>query len=153
MERSWWNFSKLCLGMVVLVVLATGLEAQQCSTKTTAGRYKVLCDGFLTPGPNAPLLPAKELATVNANQNGTFTSDNGKISFGGTIVVQTVTGTEQLNSDCTGSITFSQTINGQPAPPLHIDFVVSENGDKIDGLALDSGTVFSCRLTRLRDGN
>ena len=153
MERRRLNFSKLCLGMLALAVFATGLEAQQCSTKTTVGRYKVVCDGFLTPGPNAPLLPAKELGTVNADQNGTFTSTDGKISLGGTIVTQTVTGTETLNTDCTGSIAFSQTINGQPAPPLHIDFVVSDNGNKIEGLAVDPGTVFSCRLTRLSNDN
>lgn len=147
------NFSRFCFGILALALLATRLEAQQCSTKTTVGRYKVVCDGFLTPGPNAPLLPAKELGTVNADQNGTFTSTDGKISLGGTIVTQTVTGTETLNTDCTGSIAFSQTINGQPAPPLHIDFVVSDNGNKIEGLAVDPGTVFSCRLTRLSNDN
>ena len=38
--------------------------AHGCSTKTTVGRYFVICNGFLSPGPNAPLLPAKLLGTL-----------------------------------------------------------------------------------------
>ena len=39
------------------------LQAQVCSTATTAGKYFVVCDGYLTPAPNAPLVPARLLAT------------------------------------------------------------------------------------------
>ena len=65
------------------------------------------------------------------------------------IVTQTVSGTEQINPDCTGTITYSQTINSQPGPPINITFVVSENGDKIDGLVTDPGATFACKLTRI----
>src|SRR5258708_33888490 len=47
--------------------------AHGCSAKTTVGRYFVICNGFLSPGPNAPLLPAKLLGTLNAEANVTFT--------------------------------------------------------------------------------
>jgi len=131
-------------------MFTAALQAQTCSTRTTSGRYAVVCDGYLTPDPNSPMVPAKELATVTADENGNFQSNDGKISLGGTIVSQTVTGTEVLNPDCTGSITFTQTIDGQPAPPLSIVFVAKRHGAEIDGLAVDPGTVFSCRLTRIR---
>jgi hypothetical protein len=87
---------------------------------------------------------------VTVDENGTFKSINGTISLGGVILNQTVVGTPVLNSDCTGTITYTQTINGQPAPPLNIAFVVSHGGDKIDGLSVDAGSVFSCHLTRLK---
>src|SRR6267154_2409243 len=65
-----------------------------CSAKTTVGKYVVICNGFLSPGLNAPLLPAKLLATI-----------------------------------------------------------VSEDGDRIDGLVVDPGTVFSCELRRTSKGD
>jgi hypothetical protein len=132
-----------------VLISATPAGAQQCSRKTTVGRYLVVCDGYLSTGQNVPLAPAKELATATADENGTFKSSDGKISLGGAILDLTVVGTEVVNSDCTGTITYTQTINGQPAPPVDIAFVVSKGGDKIDGLSVDAGSVFSCHLTRL----
>ncbi len=138
----------ITLGTLLLLVLAaSSLQAQQCSTRTTAGRYLVRCDGFLTPGPNAPELPAKTLAIATADQNGNFTG-TGTVSVGGVTVTQTLTGTEQINPDCTGTLTYSQTINWQPGPPINITFVVSEGGDQIDGLVTDAGNTFACKLTR-----
>jgi len=67
---------------------------------------------------------------------------------GGPPLTQTVVGTENLNSDCTGTITYDQKINGQQGPPLDITFFVSDEGDRIDGLVVDPGTVFSCELHR-----
>lgn len=139
------------LALVALILgLAAQAFAQQCSTRTTAGKYAVVCDGFLSPAPGAPLLPAKQLTTATADRYGNFTG-TGTISIGGTILQQTAAGTEQLNPDCTGTITFQTTINGHPGPPLDITFFVSQNGDTIDGLIVDPGTVFACKLTRTKD--
>ncbi len=108
----------------------------------------VACSGYLSPVPNGPLVPAKILGTATADDNGTF-NGSATASIGGGIVKQTVQGTEQLNADCTGAITYTQTFNGQPGPPLDITFVVSEQGDRIDGLVTDGGAVLSCELRRL----
>ena len=137
-------------GLFVALSAAQAKDQDKCSTRTTTGKYVVVCDGFLAPAPNAPLVPAKELAVSVADRSGTFTGV-GTISVGGTILQQTVKGTEQLNPDCTGSITYQQTINGQQGPPLDITFVVSQDGDIIDGLVTDPGAVFACRLTRTKD--
>lgn len=126
-----------------------GLRAQSCSTLTTVGRYLYTCDGYLSPSANAPLAPARILGTVTADDNGTFTG-GGTISLGGpATLTQGLIGTERLNRDCTGTITYTQTINGQPAPPLDITFIVSEHGDRIDGLPTVPGAVLSCSLRRL----
>ncbi|MBZ5656055.1 MAG: hypothetical protein LAO56_12355 [Acidobacteriia bacterium] len=92
-------------------------------------------------------MPAKTLATATADKNGNF-NGSGTVSVGGVTVTQTVSGTEQINADCTGTITYAQTINGQPGPPINIAFVVSEGGDQIDGLVTDAGSTFACKLTR-----
>lgn len=94
-------------------------------------------------------MPAKTLAIATADNSGNF-NGSGTVSVGGVTVTQTLTGTEQINSDCTGTITYSQTINGQPGPPINISFVVSEGGDQIDGLVTDAGNTFSCKLTKTR---
>jgi hypothetical protein len=134
--------------LVVLSAIAAAQEPKACTTHTTAGRYVVTCSGYISPAANAPLLPAALLATTNADQEGTF-SGSGDISIGGTIVKQTVIGTEKLSSDCTGSITYHTTVNGNPAPDIHFDFVVGDKGQKIYGISTDPGTVLSCTLTKI----
>ncbi|MGD0868296.1 MAG: hypothetical protein ABSB88_02000 [Bryobacteraceae bacterium] len=132
----------------VFLLLANGLQAQQCSPNTTAGGYVVACSGYLSPVPNGPLVPTKILGIAFADNRGTFKGST-TASIGGGIVKQTVNGTEQINVDCTGTITYAQTLNGQPGPPLDITFVVSNQGNRIDGLVTDSGAVLSCELRRI----
>jgi len=138
-------------GLLVLGLLLTGAAAgaQQCTARTTVGRYLVVCDGFLMPVPNSPLVPAKELATVVSGSSGTFKSTDGILTLGGIILHSTAIGTGVTKPDCTGTITYQQTINGQAAPDLHIAYVISKNGDAIDGIDTDPGAVFSCHLTRI----
>jgi len=145
------NFKRaviVAMGLSFVVLACSGLFAQSCSTRTTVGRYVVTCDGFLTPGPNAPLVPAKILATATADTNGTF-SGPGTISLGGTVIPMSVVGTEQINRDCTGTISYNLTLGGQPGPPLDIAFVVSDGGLTINGLVTDQGAVFGCTLKRM----
>jgi hypothetical protein len=150
---------KLGIGILFLFVIALFLFAARArstaspqdnrfTTESTAGRYTVICNGYLSPGPNAPLLPAKLLGTVTADDGGTFTGSSTVMIGGGPPHTQTVTGTEQLNPDGSGTITYDQKIDNQQGPPLDITFIVSEKGDRIDGLATDPGTVFSCELRR-----
>jgi hypothetical protein len=133
-------------------------SGQAITTKTTAGTYSVICDGYLTfpnpfpPTSNPPSLqfaPAKLLGTATGDTSGHFTGST-TLSVGGfAVVTQTVSGTETLNPDGTGTITYSTSIDGNPGPPLNISFVVSEHGDRLDGLATDPGTVFACVLRRI----
>ena len=85
---------------------------------------------------------------MTADNGGTFTGSSTVMIGGGPPHTQTVTGTEQLNPDGTGTITYDQKIDNQQAPLLDITFIVSEKGDRIDGLVVDPGTVFSCELRR-----
>jgi hypothetical protein len=130
-----------------------GPQDHRFTTESTAGRYIVVCNGYLSPGPNAPLLPAKLLGTVTADNGGTFTGSSTVMIGGGPPHTQTVTGTEQLNPDGIGTITYDQKIDNQQGPPLDITFIVSEKGDRIDGLATDPGTVLSCELHRTPKGD
>jgi hypothetical protein len=140
--------SLLVAGLCLLFSKSSTLTAADfCSTSTTVGKYLVVCDGYLTPGPNAPLTPAKVLSVGSSNFAGEINA-TGTVNIGGQVVTQQVTGTEKVNSDCTGSVTYSQTINGQRAGSISFTFVVSENGNRIDGLSTDAGSALSCVLTR-----
>jgi len=141
----------------IFVVILAGLslsvfaEAQDaCTTNGVAGNYVVTCNGYISPAPNAPMLPATLLASANAAKNGQW-SGTGTLSLGGSIVTQDVksVGPAQVNPDCTGKITYSQTINGQPAPDIHFNFIIGKESEKLNGISTDPGTVFSCTLTRV----
>lgn len=134
----------------LLLLLGTGSKlaaADYCSASTTVGKYLVVCDGYLTPGPNAPLTPAKVLSVASSNFAGEHNA-TGTASIGGQVVTQQVTGIAKVNPDCTGSVTYTQRINGQPAGSISFTFVISENGNRLDGLSTDPGSVLSCVLTR-----
>jgi hypothetical protein len=144
--------------LLALLSVAGNASGQQITTRTTAGTYSAICDGYLTfPNPFPPtsnppsfqFAPAKGLGTTTADTSGHFTGAL-QLSVGGfAVVTQTASGTEVLSPNGTGTISYTTTIDGNPGPPLDISFVVSEHGDRIDGLSTDPGTVFSCVLRRL----
>ena len=135
--------------VVSSAAISHAAEINACSTRSTAGRYVVKRDGFLSLGLNAPLLPAKGLAVATADRHGNF-DGSGTVSVGGSPgLPQTLSGTEQLNPDCTGTITYHQTIGGNPGPDINISFFVFRDGDKILGIVTDAGAVYSCELTRV----
>jgi hypothetical protein len=137
-------------------MLAFGIMAKAqgvCSASGIAGTYVVKCSGYLTPGPNAPMVPATLLGKAVGERNGNWSGNGGTLSIGGTIVTQDVksVGPAEVKPDCTGSITYSQTINGQSAPNIHFNFIVGKNSDVIDGIGTDPGSVFACTLTRVSE--
>jgi hypothetical protein len=139
---------RLCLTLVAALSFGVS-QAQQCSTQTTQGRYLVVASGFLTPPGAASLVPAKLLATPTADQTGHFTGSGTLMVGGAAAVTQTVDGMETIHSNCTGSITYATTINGHFVGYLDFNFVVSQHGNRIDGLATDAGTVLAAVLTRI----
>jgi hypothetical protein len=136
------------ISCLAFLSLLGGLQARTCGPITTVGRYVVVCSGFLTPAPNSSMVPSKILGTVSSDESGTFTG-TATVSIGGVIISQSVTGKAKLSKDCTGTISYTQTLGGQPGPPLDISAVVSEQGNRIDGLTIDPGAVMSCALTRM----
>jgi hypothetical protein len=148
------------LGVLLASLLVAGsVSAQNVTTHTTAGTYAVTCEGYLAfPTPASPLVPAKELGTAIADEEGHFTGTTTDSIGGFAVFTETVSGTETVNPDGTGAITFTPSaIDGHPVPPpsmggpplIDISFVVSEHGNRIDGIVTDPGTVFACVLRRI----
>jgi hypothetical protein len=64
-------------------------------------------------------------------------------------VPQELHGQAQNNADCTGNITYEQSLAGQPAGQLKINYVIFDQGDAIKGLPTNSGGGLTCSLKRI----
>ena len=118
-----------------------------CSNATIGGNYMFTCEGLLSPAPGAPLLPARSLGTCKSSKTGSITCE-ALVNVNGTILTQGLVGNAQTDADCTGDVSYQQTINGQPAGELNAHYTVRDNGDTINGLPTDAGQVLSCTLKR-----
>jgi hypothetical protein len=65
------------------------------------------------------------------------------------IIAQHLEGQAKNQADCTGTISYTQTLGGAPAGTLDIDYVISEGGLAINGLPVNTGGVLSCSLKRI----
>ena len=144
---------KIAFILVPLCFVALpALAGQNCSPQTTRGFWAYTCDGYLAPAPAAPLQPARILGTCNASKTA-FWECEGSVNLAGQILPQTLHGQANNNENCTGTITYTQTIFGQPAPDLNIRYVILDNGDTIKGLPVDQGQVLSCVLNRMSNSD
>jgi hypothetical protein len=132
--------------LLMLIVLAMAPAwGQSCSNVTTRGTYAFVCSGFISPAPNAPQVPLSALGSASATFGGVFTG-TAKASIGGVMVTWSVAGTQNLNSDCTGTITYDQKFDGKPAGQININYHVLDNGNEIRGMPVDAGTNIVCNL-------
>ncbi len=136
---------RLLIVAAAVLLLLCPAWGQVCSNHTIRGTYGVVCTGFLSPAQGAPQVPFSALGTVTGDYSGVF-QGTAKASIGGGIVTQVVKGTAVINSDCTTTITYTQTIDGQKAPDLHILAHILDQGQEIRGMALDPGSTMTCNL-------
>lgn len=142
MKKHLFVFALLGFGAV------PALAGQQCSPQTTRGFWAATCDGYLAPAPGQPLQPTRLLATCTSSRTA-FWDCEGTVNVGGQILPQVLHGQAINDENCTGTITYTQTIFSQPAPDLNIRYVILDDGDTIKGLPVDSGQVLSCVLNRI----
>lgn len=135
------------LGLLT-AALATALPAhatRPCTADLTKGRWMYTCEGTL-PAPEQT--NTRILGNCLASKTGFF-SCTGTANLGGGILTQGLEGQSQTLPNCTGTISYAQTINGSYVGQLDIRYVVSEGGDAIDGLPVNSGGVLACKLRRI----
>ena len=132
---------------VLVLVSAAPMWAQSgaCSTQTIRGSYALTCTGLVSPAANAPQVPFSAIGTITTTWSGNVVG-GAKVSLGGAILDQAASGTAVVNSDCTGSVSYDQKLNGQPAPKLNTVFHVLDDGKEIRGMAVDPGSTLSCNL-------
>src|SRR4051794_20376910 len=136
--------------MSQFIVAALGYGAAFGDRRSTlhptddAGQLGLHCEGELPAGG----VSLRSLGTCTASRTA-FWDCTATVNLGGQIVRQELHGQAQNNSDCTGTITYEQSLGGQPAGQLKINYVIFEQGDAIKGLPTNSGGVLACSLKRI----
>lgn len=137
--------NKLIL-LVAAACCSTGAFASgNCAPQSTQGAWMYTCEGLL---PAPALTPTRILGTCSASKSAYWTC-TGTVNLGGLIVPQGLTGQAQNLPNCTGTISYAQTLGGAPAGTLDINYVIFGGGDSISGLPTNSNGVLSCTLRRI----
>ncbi len=133
------------LYLVVLPALAGSSEPPpMCTAKTTAGYWGYTCEGEFPLG-----TPIRILGTCTSSKSAFWDCSGTAKLFGGTPTAQELHGQANNHADCTGTISYVQTIDGAPFGTLDINYVVFDHGDAIQGLPTNPGAVISCSLKRI----
>lgn len=125
----------------VLGVISTAYadtdKREGCSVTTLKGSYGYTVTGALVAGPSAG--PFAAVGRLVFDGRGTF-ENNRTISRNGEILRNFEgAGTYTINSDCTGSFTFT---DGGVAT-LSLDIVIDDNGDELRMIGTSPGTVLT----------
>jgi hypothetical protein len=141
--------SVLCLAVMVGLGFSASAQAGDvCSTRGIAGHYIVRCSGFSVDPKTGASTPVAALLLEHRERGGQ-SSGSGTISLGGAVAPMEISGSAQVNEDCTGTEHYSQTIGGQPAPSSDFNFIVETDARQIDAILSDQGFVFTCTDTRV----
>jgi hypothetical protein len=132
----------------------SAMAGPPCNAATTKGAWVYTCEGTLPPPPPAPptQINTRILGNCTASKTGFF-SCTGTVNLGGTILSQGLNGQATTLPNCTGTISYTQTVAGYSAPNLDINYVVSDGGSAINGLPTNSNGVLSCSLKRIDKDN
>jgi hypothetical protein len=132
------------LTLAAIALLGIGIapmakaESRGCSTATLKGAYVHTAKGFeVAPPPIAG--PIVGVGTDTFDGNGNVVT-KATISLNGTILPLNATGTYSVNPDCTGTYTL---------PGTTVTFVITDNGNRIEGICIDPGVVLSHTFRRL----
>jgi hypothetical protein len=145
MERKWLACAVF---MFAVVPPLSASAASSCTAKTTEGYRGFVCEGYASLAPGAPQLPVRILGTCTATESAFF-SCNGIANLSGTVLPIQLQGPGTIEPDCTGHITYQQTIAGQPAPPVTVALVVFDHGNVVKSMSLGSTGVLACESERI----
>jgi hypothetical protein len=130
---------RMLLG-VGLLTLGAGNPAEagsKCTVGTLKGNYVYAQDGFTIEGDTAaqrtPFAQiGREIFDGKGNMSGTASA-----SLNGTIVRSTYAGTYAVNSDCSGTVTFTDNFN----QTFHYDIFIRDGGREFVFIQTDAGVV------------
>jgi hypothetical protein len=139
-KKTFWLGALAAVLSLILAVPALRAENPvSCSNATMHGTYALSGSGFAG---GAPIAVAGEVI-YDGQGKGTLVTETA--SLNGTIFRGiTGSGVFTVNSDCTGSKTFTTT-----AGPIDFDFVITADGSKITWIETDSGVVLTGTGVRL----
>ena len=127
------NASRVIAGLFLLVFSAApGFADEKFKAASIKGDYGFTCTGTVYGNPFAGI------GQLYCDGRSTC-SGAGTINPNGVSLPWTFIGSYTLGADGRGQVTYDQTVAGNPAPQLHIDFGVMSNGNELRGMLTDSG--------------
>ena len=142
--------------IAAVAALALGLSPtvkaadRGCSNASVNGTFAYTSTGVITAPPDLAG-PVAEVGTQTFDGKGA-TDATATLSQNGAVFPVAITGTYQVNPDCTGTMTLQVSIPGFPAFPLHVYFVVDDGGNGFQGMETDAGLVITRVARRLVPG-
>jgi len=129
------------LPSAILLVTCVNTNAQPvnhvCTSATLTGDYGYLMTGQIFNS-TAGFIPFADSGSLNWNGSSKVTGSS-SLNVGGGINSRTLTGTYTVNSDCTGSFTYTDNLGNSAS----INLVIIGGGTEIQFLETDSGTTIS----------
>lgn len=144
------GFHSLLLLLTVLVLASSAMAQEVCTPEMAKGTYAVTCSGWvsLNPAdPTAPLVPFAEQGVVKNELAGGKLVSSARFneSLGGIQLVALYSSKDVVvNPDCTGSVTYAATANGQPMPDVHLEIVALDQGKEMRSFNTVPGVISLC---------
>ena len=115
-------------------------SASTCTNANIAGSYGYTLSGWVFTSTTE--YPFADAGSLTSDENGNLTGSS-TYSLDGTVQPRTLTGKYSVSSDCTGTATLSDNLGNV----THLSLVVVGNGQSIQLVQSDSGTVISGNAT------
>lgn len=134
----------ICLAIGTAISLSAGVANAQsdspfCHNGLIRGDYAFSVEGYKLGGPpGSPVGPMRGVAMTTFDGHGNLTQLDSVVVNGtqtSSFAEEKATGTYEVNHDCTGTFTIKFP-EGDPRPPVTVNFVVSENGNQIDAVVI-----------------
>ena len=140
---------RIVFRLLILVLAASSIStthASACSNQTIKGTYAFTIHGtVLLPDGSSMLVDGLAETTFDGQGNIKqldAVAVNGNLPPGWRLS----TGTYSVDPDCTGTFT----VSNDPQPPIHVQMVVAQSGNKIHAVVIDPGFATTSDAERIR---
>jgi hypothetical protein len=136
------------LAITVATALALGIAPKAkaaCTNATLQGTYAFTSTGATTAASPAGAGLVAEVGTQTFDGHGN-TTGAATLSGNGTLYELSITGTYQVNSNCTGTFTLMVTFpasSGIGTIPVHVSFAIDGIGTELRAIETDPGDVIT----------
>jgi hypothetical protein len=128
---------RLCGAFLLAALMGTPANARSCSLSGVAGTY-----GYTTSGSIPTLGAIAGVGHITLDSAGNLTGAQ-TVSFNGTIVPETLSGTYTVNADCTGTATINVYHGGVLARTTNLNVVYVNEQRELRAIFLTAGTALT----------
>ena len=141
------------IAFLIAQIVSTTTRAQAeegCSLGGGAGTFGFTTSGVITAGPAAG--PTSAVGIITFSQNGTFSGLQTR-SFNGSLANETLSGTWNVNPDCSGSAVVNVLQNGVLVRTTNLSIVEVDHQKEKRGIFLSPGTAITVNARKTLPGD